>query len=70
MYPMSTYYLCMYFFGGVVLNSVGSKEFYRLKNYSCIISSTEDSIHSSSSCDLNTDTDSNSTPAWHRECSR
>ncbi|CRL02893.1 CLUMA_CG015879, isoform B [Clunio marinus] len=50
-------------------STMDSNEMFRLQNYKFIMSSTEDSIHSSSSCDSNSDS-SHSTPAWHAECLR
>lgn len=50
-------------------SSMDSNEMFRLQNYKFIMSSTEDSMHSSSSCDSNSES-GHSTPAWHAECSR
>lgn len=50
-------------------SSMDSNDMFRLQNYKFIMSSTEDSSHSSSSCDSNSDS-GQSTPAWHAECLR
>lgn len=49
--------------------SSDSNEMFRLQNYKSMMSSTDDSIHSSSSRDSISDS-SHSTPAWHAECLR
>ncbi|KAG5679047.1 hypothetical protein PVAND_008645 [Polypedilum vanderplanki] len=49
--------------------AMGSNEFFGMQNYKFIVSSTEDSIHSSSSC-VSTETSHSSPPAWLRECYR
>lgn len=49
--------------------SMGSNDFFGMQNYKFIVSSTEDSIHSSSSC-ISTETSHSSPPAWQKECNR
>jgi hypothetical protein len=51
------------------LSSMGSNDFFGMQNYKFIVSSTEDSIHSSSSC-ISSESRRSPPPAWQKECYR